>query len=266
MQIAMWSGPRNLSTAMMYAFLNRGDTAAVDEPFYAAYLAATGLEHPMRDDILAAQPQDPEAVIEGLLRPPPGKAHLYQKHMAQHMLPEIPRDWLGEVANVFLIRAPERVIASFSAKYPAPRLEDIGLRQQAELYDLACAMGQDPVVVDAADIRAAPEAMLRTLCARLGLGFTPAMLSWPAGPRAEDGVWAPVWYGAVHRSTGFAPPETAPVRLTRAGRALARAARPFYDHLYAHRLRPEGVKKTELVVEPAGAAGVGEGRKGNMRS
>ncbi|WP_137701021.1 sulfotransferase-like domain-containing protein [Marimonas lutisalis] len=237
MRIAMWSGPRNLSTAMMYAFGARTDCAVVDEPFYAAYLAQTGLDHPMRDDILAAQPQDPARVIDALLGSiPAGKPHFYQKHMTQHMIPGIPRDWMARVTNVFLIRHPARVVASFGAKYDNPTLADIGFTQQAELFDHVRALGQAPVVVDSADIRRAPETMLRRLCDSIGLPFDPAMLSWPAGGHPDDGVWAPHWYGAVHASTGFAPAEGPLPDLPPDRAALARAAMPAYEKLAAVKL------------------------------
>ena len=238
MRIAMWSGPRNLSTAMMYAFAARGDCAVVDEPFYAAYLAKTGLDHPMREAILTAQPQDPDEVVTRLLGPVPAqKPHFYQKHMAQHMIPGIPRDWIHGVTNVFLIRHPARVAASFSAKYDNPVLADIGFVQQAELYEYLVAEGQSPVVIDSADIRRDPEAMLQRLCAALGIGWTPAMLSWPRGGHADDGVWAAHWYGAVHASTGFAPPEGPLPDLTKAQARLAEAAMPSYEALRMKRLR-----------------------------
>lgn len=232
MRIAMWSGPRNLSTAMMYSFGARSDCAVVDEPFYAAYLAQTGLAHPMRQDILAAQPRDPERVIDTLLGPVPGgKPHFYQKHMTQHMLPSIPRDWMADVTNVFLIRHPARVVASFGAKYDNPTLDDIGFAQQADLYDHIRALGQTPIVIDSADIRRTPEAMLRKLCDAIGLPFDPAMLSWPAGGHKDDGVWAPHWYGSVHGSTGFAAAEGPLPDLPPDRAALARDALPFYEKL-----------------------------------
>ncbi|MDQ2094227.1 HAD family hydrolase [Rhodalgimonas zhirmunskyi] len=232
MRIAMWSGPRNLSTAMMYAFGARADCAVVDEPFYAAYLAQTGLAHPMRAEIMAAQSQDAEAVAQSLTGPIPAqKPHFYQKHMCQHMLPGIPRDWMARVTNVFLIRHPARVIASFGAKYENPTLADIGFTQQAELYDHARALGQTPIVIDSADIRRAPEMMLRKLCDAIGLAFDPAMLSWPKGGHPDDGVWAPHWYGAVHASTGFAPAEGPLPDLSEEHRALAVAALPIYEAL-----------------------------------
>lgn len=208
MRIAMWSGPRNLSTAMMYAFAARPDCAVVDEPFYAAYLARTGLDHPMRAEILASQPQDPAEVEAALLGSIPAqKPHFYQKHMTQHMIPGIPRGWMSEVQNVFLIRHPARVVASFSAKYENPSIMDIGFLQQVELFDEVRASGGAPVVIDSSDIRRDPAVMLKRLCAAIGLAWDPAMLSWPAGGHPQDGVWAAHWYGSVHASTGFAPAE-----------------------------------------------------------
>jgi hypothetical protein len=237
MHIAMWSGPRNLSTAMMYAFAARPDFAVMDEPFYAAYLAQTGLDHPMRAEILASQPTEANAVIEQISGSIPGQEpHLYQKHMTQHMLPGIPRDWMAGVSNVFLIRHPARVVASFAAKYENPSLADIGFLQQAELFDEITALGHTPIVIDSADIRRAPETMLKRLCSALGLDWTPAMLSWPAGGHPSDGVWAKHWYGAVHRSTGFAAAEGPLPVLAAKEAALAEAALPAYEKLAAVKL------------------------------
>lgn len=229
MRIAMWSGPRNLSTAMMYSFGARSDCAVVDEPFYSAYLTRTGLDHPMRDDIIASQPSDPKDVIANLLGSIPGnKPHFYQKHMTQHMIDQVPRDWITEVTNVFLIRHPARVAASFSAKYDKPTLDDIGFTQQVDLYEQLKAQGQSAVVLDSADIRRNPELMLRKLCHAIDLAWDPGMLSWPEGGHPDDGVWAPHWYGAVHRSTGFAPAEGDLPDLTEDQAALAKAAMPYY--------------------------------------
>ena len=204
MQLAMWSGPRNLSTAMMYAFASRSDFSAVDEPFYAAYLNLTGLQHPMRDQILQAQPQDPHQVVDSLLGPDPeGCPNVYHKHMTQHMIESIPRDWMLKVTNVFLIRHPARVVASFAKKYPDPKIEDIGFHQQADLFRYLVEKGQKPIVINSADIRSNPEQKLRDLCAALDLEFDAKMLKWTKGGQSCDGVWAPHWYGAVHNSTGF---------------------------------------------------------------
>lgn len=230
MRIAMWSGPRNLSTAMMYAFGNRADCDVVDEPFYGCYLAHTGLTHPMRAEILATRPQEAEQVIAELTGPV-GAPVQYQKHMAQHMLPDIARGWMGEMRNVYLIRHPARVMASFAAKYENPTLEDIGFLQQAELFE------QFPgPVIDSADIRRDPQAMLRRLCDQIGLSFDPAMLCWPAGGHADDGVWAAHWYGAVHQSTGFAGPEGDLPQVSGDLGALVEQALPSYRRMEAMKL------------------------------
>jgi len=237
MKIAMWSGPRNLSTAMMYAFAQRADCAVVDEPFYAAYLQATGLDHPMRDAILASQPTDLGVVVSSLTGSNPDKkSYFYQKHMTQHMIADVPRDWMADVTNVFLIRHPARVVASYAAKRENPKLDDIGFLQQAELFEHARSLGQDPIVVDSADIRDNPKGMLGLLCERLGIVFDPNMLQWPVGGHSCDGVWAAHWYGAVHRSTGLAGPEGPLPQLKGDARRLMDKALPAYEDLYRFRL------------------------------
>lgn len=238
MRLAVWSGPRNLSTALMYSFAARSDVAVWDEPFYSAYLTRTGHDHPMREEIIAAGEPDPARVIARLTGPvPPGRAIFYQKHMCQHMIGGIDRGWLREVTNVFLIRHPARVLASFAAKRENPAFDEMGFLQQFELFEMVAGWGAAPVVIDSADIRAAPEAMLPALCAALGIGFTGKMLRWPAGGHRGDGVWAPVWYGAVHRSTGFAGAEPALPSLTGAHAEMVEQALPYYESLAAHRLR-----------------------------
>ncbi len=232
-RIAMWSGPRNLSTAMMRSFGNRADVAEVwDEPFYAAYLAATGKDHPMRAEIMASQPQDWRIVAQACAEAGAPGRMVYQKHMTQHMLPSVGRDWMDGVAHVFLIRAPERVVASFAAKWEEAGLEDIGFVQQAELFErMAQKTGAAPPVIDAEAVRADPEGVLRRLCAALGLAWDEGMLAWPAGVRASDGVWGAHWYGSVVASTGFSPPDPEPGALAGPLAALAEAARPSYERL-----------------------------------
>ncbi len=234
-RIAMWSGPRNLSTAMMYAFAARGDCAVVDEPFYGAYLAATGIDHPMKQAVIAAQDNDPLAVGRALLGPIPQEQSLYyQKHMTLHMIPAFDRSFMRGLTNVFLIRHPDRVVASYAKKREAPTLADIGFVQQAELFDqVADWQGNAPHVIDSGDIRANPTKALSDLCARLGIAFSPSMLHWPIGPKPYDGVWAPHWYGTVHNSTGFEDPEGPLPDLTGHFADLAAAAMPYYSHLRA---------------------------------
>ena len=223
----MWSGPRNLSTAMMYAFGNRADFAVWDEPFYAPYLAATGFDHPMKAEILAAHETDPAKVAARCLDTTPAqKPHFYMKHMPHHMLPDFPLDWAKDCVNIHLIRHPARVIASYGAKRDHMDMDDIGFAQQSALHARIGGL-----VIDSADIRADPDAMLRKLCDAIDLTFDPAMLSWPAGPRADDGVWARHWYNAVHRSTGFAGAEGPIPHLEGREKALLDQALPYYQAL-----------------------------------
>jgi Sulfotransferase domain len=238
-RIAMWSGPRNISTAMMRSFEARGDTAVSDEPFYAAYLERTAIDHPMREEVIASQPRDWHEVAAMLVGPVPGaKPIWYQKHMTLHMLPEFGRGWMAQVRNAFLIREPTAVLASYILKRESATLADIGFVQQRALFEAeADRLGRAPPVADAADILADPAQALRRLCEALAIPFTTAMLHWPAGRRATDGVWAPAWYQAVEMSTGFEAPrcKTAielPARL----RKLAEQAQPHYDALARHRL------------------------------
>ena len=238
-RIAMWSGPRNISTAMMRSFEARGDTAVSDEPFYAAYLARTGIDHPMRDEVMASQPRDPAAVAALLLGPvPENKPIWYQKHMTLHLLAGDVLDWMGHVRNAFLIRDPTSVLASYALKRDDVTLADIGFVQQRELFESeAQRLGRPPPVVDAADIVANPARTLERLCKALGIPFTPAMLQWPPGRRATDGVWAPAWYQAVEKSTGFeAPKHRFATELPPHLKALADQARPHYDALAVYRL------------------------------
>ena len=238
-RVAMWSGPRNISTAMMRSFENRPDTAVIDEPFYAAFLAATGIDHPMREESMASQPKDPRAVVEQILGPVPGGRPVwYQKHMTHHMVADFPRDWIVRMRNAFLIRGPEDVLFSYTQKRETVTLDDIGFVSQAELFDReAQRLGAAPPVIHADDVLADPRRTLGALCAALGIPFSEKMLAWPAGKRATDGVWAPVWYESVERSTGFSPPraktaQTLPAHLQK----IADAAQPHYEKLAAFKL------------------------------
>jgi hypothetical protein len=231
-RVAMWSGPRNVSTALMRSFGARADTLVVDEPLYAYYLAATGIDHPGRADVLASQPNRWQDVATALAGPlPAGVAVHYQKHMAHHLLPEVGRDWLAGFTHAYLIRDPAHVVASYAKVRGAPTLADLGYVQQVELFRT-----RGGPVVDAADLLHDPPGVLSRLCAALGIGYDPAMLSWAPGRRDTDGVWAPHWYAAVEASTKFGPytPPSGPVP-DRLG-PLVEAAQPYYDELYAQRV------------------------------
>ena len=241
LRIAVWSGPRNVSTAMMRSFGNRGDTAVVDEPFYAHWLEVSGADHPLRDEVLASQSTDWRVVAAQLSGPAPGgKPVFYQKHMAHHLTAGVDTAWTRACTNVFLIRAPEDVLASYAARRSEVTLADIGVVQQAELFDReADRLGHAPPVIDGRDVQARPRETLTALCAAVGVRFEEAMLAWAPGPRPEDGVWAPAWYESVWRSTGFQPPRPPALigDLSPPLRRIAEAARPYYDRLAAERLR-----------------------------
>ncbi len=234
----MWSGPRNISTAMMRSWENRGDTAVWDEPLYAYYLHTTGIEHPGADEVIAAGETDWRQVVKRITGPVPGgKRIFFQKHMTHHLLDEIDRGWLRELINCFLIRNPAEVVASYARTRENPVIEDVGVVQQAEIYDYLCAQDQHPpVVVDARDVLENPEGTLRRLCDGVGVEFTPRMLAWPAGPRDSDGVWARYWYDSVIASTGFMPYRQRSLRLSPELNAIAETCEPHYRRLYELRL------------------------------
>ena len=240
LRLAVWSGPRNVSTALMRSWENRPGTIVVDEPFYAHYLQVTGIEHPGRDEVLAHHETDWRRVVEALLAPlPPGVAVFYQKQMSHHLLPHMGREWLGSVTHAFLIRDPAPMLASLEVKLGEFDLEATGLPQQVEIFDFVRhATGRAPPVVDSADLLAAPEATLRALCVALGVPFSERMLSWPRGRRATDGIWAKHWYERVEHSTGFERPRAAATpRFEGRLAGLEEQCRSLYEKLHAHRLR-----------------------------
>ena len=236
----MWSGPRNISTAMMRAWENRPDTFVIDEPFYAFYLRATAKKHPGADEIIATGETDWRKVVEQCRRPlsaQRGKKIFYQKQMTHHLLPEIDLKWLAGMTNCFLIRDPREVILSYMKKQGDPTLEDLGFVQQAEIFNWVRARtGSIPPVIDAGDVLQNPERILRLLCTAVAIEFDESMLSWPPGLRETDGVWARYWYGEVAKSTSFQqykPREgIVPDRL----RELHEQCREYYERLYECRL------------------------------
>jgi hypothetical protein len=238
LRVAMWSGPRNISTAMLRSWGNRPDTFVCDEPLYAHYLLRTDVDHPGAEEVLEHHEQDWRKVVDWLVGPvPEGRAIFYQKQMAHHLLPEIDRGWLDQVTNCFLIRDPGEMLTSLMQHLPRPRLADTGLPQQVEIFDrVRECTGSIPPVIDARDVLLDPEGVLRRLCAALGIEFTPRMLSWPAGPRETDGVWAKHWYGAVLGSTGFRPYKPKPDRVPEELRELHEECLGFYRLLSRHRI------------------------------
>jgi hypothetical protein len=239
LRIAMWSGPRNISTALMRAWENRGDCVVWDEPLYGYYLDATGIPHPGAAEIIADQGSDANAIIARCIGDVPGDKNIfYQKHMTLHLLPALDRSWLSSLVNCFLIREPEAVIASYAAVRSDATLEDIGFIQQAELFEhVRHISGEIPLVIDSREFLLDPRSMLEAICARLEIEFVPAMLSWPKGTRDSDGVWAKHWYGSVWSSTGFAAYRENDYQLSAKDQRISLQARPYYEELYQHRLR-----------------------------
>lgn len=259
LRIAMWSGPRNISTALMRAWGNRPDTFVCDEPFYAHYLLTTGKPHPIAEEIIAHDENDWRKVVAWLTGelpdPPsplsslpasrgiqplgsPGVRVFYQKHMSHHLLPHIDRGWLAKVTNSFLIRHPQEVITSYIKISPEPTLEDLGFVQLTEIFEwVTDHTGYVPPVLDAKDVLQNPRRMLGLLCDALGVEFTDEMLSWPPGLRETDGIWAEHWYREVKTSTGFRPhrpkPDPVPAHLS----AIYQQCLVHYHRLYEHRLR-----------------------------
>jgi hypothetical protein len=235
----MWSGPRNISTALLRSWGSRPDTYVCDEPLYAHFLSATDVDHPGRDEVLERHDSDWRAVVRWLTGPiPQGRAIFYQKHMAHHLLPDMDSAWVRSLRNALLIRDPGEMLASLIRVTPYASIRDTGLPQQWDLFqELLDASGEAPPIVDARDVLADPAGMLAKLCERLGVPFTDAMLSWAPGPRPTDGVWAKHWYGAVERSTGFAPPRPKSVSLPPGMNELHARCLEYYDRLHAARIR-----------------------------
>jgi hypothetical protein len=247
-RIAMWSGPRNISTAMMRSWGNRADTVVIDEPFYPFYLKTTGKKHPGADEVIANGETDWRKVIERLTGPiPGGKRVCFQKQMTHHLLPEVDREWVVDLTNCFLIRDPREVILSYIKKNPEPTLEDLGFVQQMKIFDFVVGTSRRdvrgrrsapslPMVIDAKDVLQNPERILRLLCAAIGVEFDNAMLSWPPGLRDTDGIWAKYWYDEVATSTSFQPYEPKEGLVPDRLREIYEQCRQCYERLYQHRL------------------------------
>jgi len=238
LRIAAWSGPRNISTAMMRSWGNRPDTVVCDEPFYAHYLQETGLHHPGYQEVLAHHETNCEKVIDSLLAPCES-AVFYQKHMTHHLLPSIDCSWLSKVENIFLIRNPREMLTSLVNQIPNPTIEDTGLPQQLALFTTLCEQGQTPIVIDSKDILQNPRVMLSALCDALGIPFYVEMLSWSTGTRTTDGVWAPHWYASVESSTGFALWKAKEIEVSTEFESLCLECEDIYLQLSARKMNPE---------------------------
>jgi hypothetical protein len=237
-RIAMWSGPRNISTAMMRSWENRPDTQVIDEPFYAHYLKETGIDHPGREEVIASQSTDWREVAWQISEAPTEAEIYFQKHMTLHMLPEMDLGWAKPLRHYFLIRDPLFVVNSYVKKRPLIDADDIGVKRQLSLFhELREFTGRPIPILDARDVLSRPRPMMKALCARLEVPFYEAMLRWPAGPRESDGCWARHWYRGVEVSTGFEPFKAPVIEVTPEQRAVAEDSRAAYLELYRQRLK-----------------------------
>jgi hypothetical protein len=237
-RIAMWSGPRNISTALMRSFENRPDTRVVDEPFYAYYLSRSGVRHPGKEEVIASQSTSWQSVARQLCEDPVDQDVFYQKHMTHHILDDVALDWTPKLTHCFLIRDPLYVVNSYSKKRETVNSKDIGILRQLELYEqISDITGQDIPILDSKEILLNPSRALEMLCQYLGISFREEMLSWPAGTRSSDGVWARHWYHEVEKSTGFSPFTEPVIEISDQLQQIADASRPAYQALHERRLR-----------------------------
>ncbi len=235
-RICLWSGPRNISTALMYAFAQRPDTTVVDEPLYGHYLRVSGARQPGREELLPILETDGEkAVRETILNGQIGKPVFFIKNMAHHLI-DLDESFLSELTNVFLIRDPRQMLPSLVHQIPQLTMRDAALKRQSDLFRKLRTLGQSPPVLDSRELLRAPEAVLRNLCRQVGIEFDPTMLAWKAGPRPEDGPWAPHWYHSLHKSTGFGPYQEKTAPFPAALRPLLEECQPHYDFLLSQAL------------------------------
>ena len=236
-RICLWSGPRNVSTALLYAFGQRRDTVPVDEPLYAHFLRVAEADHPMRELCMRAQNADGEQVVREIILGPHARPVVFFKQMAHHLV-DLDLSFMRHTLNVFLTRDPEQMLPSLQQRIGQPTLRDTGFKRQCEVLAMLEAWGQAPAVVDSKDLLLSPPKVLGELCRHLGIPYDEAMLRWPAGPKEFDGAWAPHWYANVHRSTGFLPfkPKTGPFPAEL--RPLLAECRPYYEHLLRRAIRP----------------------------
>lgn len=235
-RICLWSSPRNISTAMMYSFAQRPDTIVFDEPLYAHYLKITQADHPGKEEVLASQENNGEKVITGLMEKNYDRPVSFFKQMAHHLI-GLERSFLSDFRNIIFIRDPKQIISSYAVVRPDVTMEDIGIKMQFELFNYLNGKALRPVVLDSNEILKDPEKVLRELCSKTGIPFFEEMLSWPAGPKKEDGVWAKYWYQNVHQSTGFQKQSTSERPLPPHLQPLYEESRKYYDQLFVHSIK-----------------------------
>ena len=230
-RINCWSGPRNVSTALMRSFSQRSDTKVFDEPLYGYYLKSTGAPHPARDELIEVLETDPKVIVEETILGPHDSEVVFFKQMVHHLLDDLDLAFLDDCVNVLLVRDPAEVIASLVHQLPQPTVRDVGLERQVELFHDLRSRGEEPLVLDARLLLMDPPGVLGELCELLGIGWDPSMLSWEPGPHPDDGAWAPHWYESLYRSTGFAPYKPSEKRVPDRCLVLLDQCRVHYDEL-----------------------------------
>jgi hypothetical protein len=235
-RINMWSGPRNVSTALMYSFAQRDDTRVVDEPLYGHYLRVSDAVHPGAEEVMAAMDTDGERVIRNVILGPCDRPVLFMKQMAHHLV-DISTDFLAKTVNILLIRDPEQMLPSLARTLDRPTLRDAGLALQTDIYNELQQLGQEPPILDAKLLLDNPRSVLSQLCMRIGVNFQESMLQWPAGPIPEDGVWAKHWYHSVHTTSGFLPYQEKTDPFPPELEPLLAECRPHYELLAQHAIR-----------------------------
>ena len=237
-RIAMWSGPRNISTAMMRSFENRKDTLVIDEPFYAYYLNETGLNHPLREEVLASQSINWDEIVSQLNGEiPKGKTIFYQKHMVHHILSFDKIGWVKNFKNCLLIRNPKQVIVSYFKKSKINSINDLGFVQQVELFEqIKNLTGSYPAVIDSKDILLDPKLYLSKLCNYFDISFLEEMLSWPIGQRTSDGIWGSHWYKNVVNSNCFIPYKESEDKIHQNDMQFYKDSIEHYNYLSSYKL------------------------------
>ncbi|CAN1232826.1 Branched-chain-amino-acid aminotransferase-like protein 2 [Linum perenne] len=243
--IHSWSAPRSLSTSLMYSFAQRDDTEVLDEPLYATFLKSTGVTRPCREQVLASMEADGDKVVKEVIFSPGRKNYRFCKHISKQRLPGLPADLMNKGKHFILIRNPLDILPSFDKVVP-PSFLELGLAELVSIYSDLCRLGNPPPVIDAADLEQDPETTLRGLCEDLSIPFQKSMLSWEAGPKPFDGVWAPWWYKSVHESTCFAPGRKYPKPFPFALYDLLEQSLPLYNVLRRSVKRPSNLLKSPL--------------------
>jgi len=235
-RICLWSSPRNISTAMMYAFAQRQDAIVFDEPLYAHYLTVTGVHHPGNEEIIASQEKDGNKVVTDLMLGAFDKEVAFFKQMTHHLV-SLDESFLAQMKNIIFIRDPKQIISSYAVVRPDVNMQDIGIEKQWQLYNQLTQNNIHCVVLDSNEILKAPQKVLTALCAALDIPFDEAMLHWPAGAKPCDGVWAKYWYDNVHKSTGFEKQSTSSRALPEYLEPLYKESKHYYDQLFIHSIK-----------------------------